>query len=57
MGTRVPVTTGCVLPMADEFRTMFLFGSEDVPERFGALRCVFCVKKNKAGKIGIQISA
>ena len=31
--------------MADEFRTMFLFGPEDVPERFGALRCVFSINK------------
>lgn len=31
--------------MDDELRTMFLFGPEDVPEHFGALRCVVSIKK------------
>ena len=44
VGARAPVMTGCVA-MVDEFRTMFLFGLEDVPERFGALRCMVSTKK------------
>jgi hypothetical protein len=41
--------------MADEFRTTFFFGPEDVPERPGVLRCVFNTKK-RSWKGGIQIA-
>jgi hypothetical protein len=39
--------------MADEFRTTFFFGPEDVPGRPGVLRCVFNTKK-RSWKGGIQ---
>ena len=41
--------------MADEFRTTFFFGPEDVPERPGVLRCVFNTKK-RSWKGGIQVA-
>jgi hypothetical protein len=40
--------------MADEFRTTFFFGPEDVPERPGILRCVFNTKK-RSWKGGVQV--
>lgn len=41
--------------MADEFRTTFFFGPEEVPERPGILRCVFNTKK-RSWKGGIQVA-
>ena len=41
--------------MADEFRTTFFFGPEDVPERPGILMCVFNTKK-RSWKGGIQVA-
>ncbi|TSA01383.1 MAG: hypothetical protein D4R81_06300 [Nitrospiraceae bacterium] len=41
--------------MADEFRTTFFFGPEDVPERPGVLRCLFNTKK-RSWKGGIQVA-
>ena len=41
--------------MADEFRTTFFFGPEDVPERPGILRCVFNTKK-RSWKGGVQVA-
>jgi hypothetical protein len=41
--------------MADEFRTTFFFGPEEVPERPGVLRCVFNTKK-RSWKGGIQVA-
>ncbi len=41
--------------MADEFRTTFFFGPEDVPERPGVLRCVFNTKK-RSWKGGVQVA-
>ena len=41
--------------MADEFRTTFFFGPEDVPERPGTLMCVFNTKK-RSWKGGIQVA-
>lgn len=41
--------------MADEFRTTFFFGPEDVPGRSGVLRCVFNTKK-RSWKGGVQIA-
>ena len=40
--------------MADEFRTTFFFGPEDVPERPGVLRCIFNTKK-RSWKGGVQV--
>jgi len=39
--------------MADEFRTTFFFGPEEVPDRPGILLCVFNTKK-RSWKGGIQ---
>lgn len=41
--------------MADEFRTTFFFGPEEVPERPGILQCVFNTKK-RSWKGGIQVA-
>ena len=41
--------------MADEFRTTFFFGPEDVPGRPGTLMCVFNTKK-RSWKGGIQVA-
>lgn len=41
--------------MADEFRTTFFFGPEDVPERPGILMCVFNTKK-RSWKGGVQVA-
>ncbi len=41
--------------MADEFRTTFFFGPEDVPGRPGILMCVFNTKK-RSWKGGIQVA-
>ncbi len=41
--------------MADEFRTTFFFGPEEVPGRPGILMCVFNTKK-RSWKGGIQIA-
>jgi len=40
--------------MADEFRTTFFFGPEDIPGRPGVLRCVFNTKK-RSWKGGVQV--
>ena len=40
--------------MADEFRTTFFFGPEDVADRPGVLRCGFNTKK-RSWKGGIQV--
>jgi hypothetical protein len=40
--------------MADEFRTTFFFGPEDVPGRPGILRCIFNTKK-RSWKGGVQV--
>ena len=41
--------------MADEFRTTFFFGPEEVPGRSGVLRCVLNTKK-RSWKGGIQVA-
>ena len=41
--------------MADEFRTTFFFGPEEVSERPGVLRCVFNTKK-RSWKGGVQVA-
>ena len=40
--------------MADDFRTTFFFGPEEVPGRPGVLRCVFNTKK-RSWKGGVQV--